>query len=82
MEGGVEVSDEEKLKIQRRAYDELLMSISNATNDGKTTFHIVTYTKDKDGEEDAREGFRKLLERYEPKTSDRKSTPLNSSHLA
>ena len=69
MEGGDEVVDEDKLKIKRSAYDELLMSMSNATNDGKTAFHIVTYTKDKDGEGDAREGFRKLLERYEPKTS-------------
>ena len=57
MEGGVEVSDEEKLKIKRRAYDELLMSMSNATNDGKTAFHIVICTKDSEGEGDARAGF-------------------------
>ena len=35
MEGSEEVVNEEKLKIKRRAYDELLMSMSNATNDGK-----------------------------------------------
>ena len=79
MEGSEEVVDEEKLKIKRRAYDELLMSMSNATNDGKTAFHIVTYTKDKDGEGDAREGFKKLLERYEPKTSLEKGNSLRSS---
>ena len=58
-----------RLKTKRRAYNELLMSMSNATNNGKTAFHIVTYTKDSEGEGDARAGFRKLLERYEPKTS-------------
>ena len=37
MEGSEEVVDEDKLKIKRRAYDELLMSMSNTTNDGKNS---------------------------------------------
>ena len=69
IEGSEEVADEEKLKIKRRAYDELLMSMSNATNDGKTAFHSVIYTKDSEGEGDARAGFKKLFERYKHKTS-------------
>ena len=82
MEGSEEVVDEEELKIKRRAYDELLMSMSNATNHSEIAFHIVTYTKDIEGERDNREGFRKLLERYEPKTSLEKGKLMKKFYSA
>lgn len=65
--GDKEVPDEEKEKLMASAYNELLLSMNYNTNEGENAFNIVKWAR-KDGKGDAREAWKRLIDRYEPKT--------------
>ena len=63
-----EVPDEEQEKIMAGAYTELLLSMNFNSREGKNAFNLVKWSKDSQGKGDAREAWKRLIERYEPKT--------------
>ena len=48
-EGDKDVPDEKSMKIMRKAYDELLMSINPETTEGLAAFNMVKWSKMDDG---------------------------------
>jgi hypothetical protein len=77
MENGKEVPEEANLDVMRKAYEELLMSMSLQSQDGQNAFQIVRMSKNKEGEGDARLAFERLSKRYEPKTTLQRGKWMN-----
>lgn len=67
-ENNKEVPDEEQEKIMAGAYTELLLSMNFNSREGENAFNLVKWSKDSQGKGDAREAWKRLIERYEPKT--------------
>ena len=65
IENSVEVPDEENRIINNKAYSELLMSMDVSTPEGEHAFNTLKAAKQKG----AREGFKRLVKRYEPHTT-------------
>ena len=72
-ENGTQVPDEKNVKLMNEAYNELLLSMNYNAREGENAFNIVRWSKTKEGKGDAREAWRKLIDRYEPKTYLEKS---------
>ena len=67
-ENGTEVPDEEQEKLMASAYTELLLSMNFNSREGENAFNLVKWSKDNEGRGNAREAWKRLIERYEPKT--------------
>ena len=67
-ESGTEIPDEEQEKLMAGAYTELLLSMNFNSREGENGFNLVKWSKDNEGRGDAREAWKRLIERYEPKT--------------
>jgi hypothetical protein len=63
-----EVRDEEQEKLMASAYTELLLSMNFNTREGENAFNLVKWSKDNEGKGDAREAWKRLIDRFEPKT--------------
>ena len=66
-EGEKTVPDEENEKLIASACNELLLSMNYNTSEGENAFNIVKWAK-KNGKRDAKEAWKRLIDRYEPKT--------------
>ena len=67
-ENNQEVPDEEQEKLMANAYTELLLSMNFNSKEGENAFNLVKWSKDEQDRGDAREAWKRLIERYEPKT--------------
>ena len=67
-ENGTEVPDEEQEKLMASAYTELLLNMNFNSREGENAFNLVKWSKDNEGRGNAREAWKRLIERYEPKT--------------
>lgn len=79
---GKKIPDEEHVKAMASAYNELLLSMSLETQDGTNGFNLVKWSKDGKGNGDAREAWKRLIERYEPKTYLEKGKLLKKFYSA
>ena len=79
---GKKIPDEEHIKAMASAYNELLLSMSLETQDGTNGFNLVKWSKDAKGNGDAREAWKRLIERYEPKTYLEKGKLLKKFYSA
>ena len=73
MENGREVEIAENVEAMKEAYQMLLLSMDYNTKDGKAAFALVKNSKDKNKRGNARLAFERLCNRFDPKTSLKRS---------
>ena len=73
MENGKEVEIAENIEAMKKAYQMLLLSMDYNTKDGKAAFALVKNSKDKNKRGNAHLAFERLCNRFDPKTSLKRS---------
>ena len=67
-EGDKDVPDKNQESLMASAYNELLLSMNFNSREGENAFNLIKWSKDNKGRGDAREAWKRLIDRYEPKT--------------